>query len=127
MTPGYPMPLPGAYRDCGTGKDPGCTATRNGRLAMEAQAFIGMMAALQSADNELVRADMARSMIAANAVTAAQFGLVLDLFKNDLTRLDVAKGTAKYVVNPRRALGLAAKYQNSLLGQEFTLLMTSQR
>ena len=66
-------------------------------------------------------------MIAANAVTAAQFGLVLDLFKNDLTRLDVAKGTAKYVVDPQRALGLAAKYQNSLLGQEFTLLMTSQR
>ena len=115
------------YRDCGTGSDPGCTMWRRGRQPADATTFAGVLAVLRSNANELTRAEVANTMIATHWVTAAQLGLVMDLFTNELTRLDVAKGAAEHVVNPQHALGLAAKFQNSFNAQELVEVMARQQ
>ncbi|NMO19079.1 DUF4476 domain-containing protein [Pyxidicoccus fallax] len=114
------------FRDCGTGEDPGCTLKRDGQLAMDAETFRGVMKALKSTDNELTREDMAEKMFKRNYLTARQFGLVLDLFDNELTRLDVAKNAAPHVVNPQHSLGFSSKWENSLNGEDYIEIMSAQ-
>ncbi|QSQ20026.1 DUF4476 domain-containing protein [Pyxidicoccus parkwayensis] len=115
-----------AFRDCGTGEDSGCTTRRDGQFAMDAETFSGVMKSLKSTANELTREEMAEKMFRRNYLTAKQFGQVLDLFKNELTRLDVAKNAAPHVVNPQHALGFSSKWKNSLTGDEYVEVMTAQ-
>ncbi len=113
-------------RDCGTGEDPGCTMKRNGEYAMDADTFRGIMKALKASSNELTREDMAEKMLKRNYLTARQFGQVLDLFENELTKLDVAKNAAPHVVNPQHALGFASKWENDLNGEDYVEIMSAQ-
>lgn len=119
-------PPPEAYRDCGTGNDPGCLMSRNGQAAMDAQTYFGFLTSLKTNPNELVRADIVRSVMRTGAITALQLAGVLDLFNNELTRLDVAKTCAPKVVNPQHALGLSAKFRNTFNAQEYVRVMTNQ-
>jgi hypothetical protein len=121
-----PPPPAATARDCGTGVDPGCLMSRNGQYPMDAQTYQGFLTSLKANPNELVRADIVESVLRTNAITALQLSAVLDLFDNELTRLDVAKTCAPKVVNPQHALGLAAKFQNTFNSQEYVELMTSQ-
>lgn len=114
------------FRDCGTGEDPGCLKRRDGELAMDAETFRGVMQSLKAVGNELTREEMAQKMFKRNYLTAKQFGQVLDLFQNELTRLDVAKFTAPHVVNPQHALGFSSKWQNSLNGEDYIEIMSAQ-
>lgn len=131
VSPGYGAPQPSygqpAYRDCGTGQDPGCTMARAGQFAMDAVTFQGFMTSLRANRNEITRAEVAETMVANGLLTALQLGQVLDLFSNEITRLDVAKNAAPKVVNPTHALGFSAKWSNGILGQEFTQVYASQR
>lgn len=113
-------------RDCGTGEDPGCTMKRNGEYAMDAETFRGIMKSLKSTGNELTREDMAEKMFKRNYLTAKQFGQVLDLFENELTKLDVAKTVAPKVVNPQHALGFSSKWENDLNGEDYVEIMSAQ-
>ena len=122
-----PPPPPMPVRDCGTGRDPGCLMTRDGQYPMDAATFAGVMTALRTNGNELVRADLCNSLFNANYLTAAHLGQVLDLFNNELIRLDVAKKAADHVVNPQHALALASKFRNSFTQQDFVRAMTTQR
>ncbi|MFP2929527.1 DUF4476 domain-containing protein [Pyxidicoccus sp. 3LG] len=115
-----------AFRNCGTGEDPGCTMRRDGQHAMDAETFRGVMQALKSTANEITREEMAEKMFKRNYLTAKQFGLVLDLFNNEITRLDVAKNAAPHVVNPQHSLGFASKWNNSISGDEYVELMSAQ-
>jgi hypothetical protein len=115
-----------AFRNCGTGEDPGCTMRRDGQLAMDAETFQGVMKSLKAVSNELTREDMAEKMLKRNYLTAKQFGQVLDLFNNELTRLDVAKNAAPHVVNPQHALGFSSKWSNSLTGEDYIEVMSAQ-
>lgn len=128
VQPPHPaVPPPGAtYRDCGTGNDPGCTMGRNGLVAMDAPTYSGFLVSLKTNPNELVRADIVRSVMRTSALTALQLSAVLDLFNNELIRLDVAKACAPKVVNPQHALGLAAKFRNTFNSQEYVKVMTAQ-
>ena len=114
-------------RDCGTGGDPGCGISRNGGWAMDADSFRGFLASLKATNNELTRQSMVSDVMAREFVTARQLGLVLDLFRNELTRLDVAKASLPHTVNPMAALGHSTKWQNSLSAQEYTQLVAAQR
>jgi hypothetical protein len=134
--PGYPAPQPGypqpgygsaVQRDCGTGQDPGCATPRHGQYAMDASAFQGFIQALQANRNDFSQLEVVRSLASANWLTAAQLGVVLDQFENELIRLDAAKAAAPHVVDPPHAYGLAAKFRNTFTAQEFTQLMASQR
>ena len=118
---------PVVVRDCGTGSDPGCALSRDGQYAMDAVAFRGFLEALRANHNELGRQELCQTTLAGNYLTAAQLGLVLDLFKNELTRLEVGKLAAARTVDPSHALGHAAKFRNSLLGTEYTEAMAAQR
>jgi hypothetical protein len=130
--PGHPaqQPLPvqppGAYRDCGTGNDPGCGMARNGQYPMDAPTFLGFLTSLRSNGNELVRADIAENVLRTGYLTALQLSQVLDQFSNELTRLDVAKTAAPKVVNPQHALGLSAKFSNTFNAEEYVEVMTAQ-
>ncbi|MEW6435469.1 MAG: DUF4476 domain-containing protein [Myxococcota bacterium] len=124
--PGAPPPPPGGFRDCGTGNDPGCGMSRNGQVPMDAATYDGFLVSLKANSNELVRADIVRTVMRSSALTALQLGAVLDLFQNELTRLDVAQTCAPRVVNPQHALGLAGKFQNTFNSQEYVRVMTSQ-
>ncbi|HYI01157.1 DUF4476 domain-containing protein [Hyalangium sp.] len=115
-----------AFRDCGTGRDPGCTAMRDGNYAMDADTWRGFYQALKSQHNEITREEMAEKMLKRNYLTAAQLGLLLDLFQNEITRLDVAKFSAPHVVNPQHALGFSSKWQNSISAGEYTELISEQ-
>jgi hypothetical protein len=53
--------------------------------------------------------------------------MLLDLFPNEITRLDVAKVAAPHVVNPQHALGFSTKWQNSISADEYTELISEQQ
>lgn len=127
--PGYPMPPPPvAVRDCGTGpNDPGCNMTRNGRWAMDAPTWSSVYGALRSQQNEIYRRDILQQLLANQMLTAAQLGLVLDLFNNEIYRRDMAAFCAPRVVNPMHALGLSNKFNNSIYARDFVTLMSQQR
>jgi hypothetical protein len=129
MTQPLPPPPPGqAYRDCGTGpQDPGCGMQKNGRWPLDGRAWNGILISLRGQMNELVREQSVQSMLGPQVVTADQLGQLLDLFNNEITRLDVAKFMAPRVVNPLHALQFSTKFRNGLLGQEYTQVMSSQR
>lgn len=115
------------FRNCGTvTNDPGCTQRRDGQLPMDATTFNGVMQSLKGVSNELTREEMAEKMFKRNYLTALQFGKVLDLFQNELTRLDVAKQAAPHVVNPQHALGFSSKWKNSLTADEYVEVMSGQ-
>lgn len=122
--PQYPPQMP--VRDCGTGDDPDCSVARGGRLPMDAQTFQGVVSALRSTMNELTREEMCGTMLANNTLTSMQLGVILDLFNNEITKLDVGKRAVTHLVNPQHGLGLATKFRNSLLGQELTQAIMQQ-
>lgn len=94
---------------------------------MDANAWVGFYASLRANPNELVRQSMLQQTLMSQAITAAQLGLLLDLFVNELTRLDVAKFCATRVVNPMHAIGFSAKFRNSLLAQDYVTVMGRQQ
>ena len=131
MAPSHPMPPPPpaqAFRDCGVvANDPGCTMMRDGKYPMDAETWRGFYKALKSQPNEISREEMAEKMIKRNYLTAAQYSLLLDLFPNEITRLDVAKTAASHVVNPQHALGFSSKWQNSISAEEYTEMIAEQQ
>lgn len=124
-----PPPPPGAGgRDCGTGpQDPGCGMRRNGMWAMDAMAWAGLYNSARGTNNELTRQANVQNALANQALTAAQLGLLMDLFGNELIRLDMCRFAATRVVNPMHAIGLSTKFRNNLLGQEFVTVMGRQQ
>jgi hypothetical protein len=121
-----PPPSEPAFRDCGTGRDPGCTLMRDGNYAMDADTWRGFYQSLKSQPNEITREEMAEKMLKRNYLTAAQLSMLLDLYQNEITRLDVAKFSAPHVVNPQHALGFSSKWQNSISAGEYTELISEQ-
>jgi hypothetical protein len=107
--------------------DAGCTMTRDGQYPMDAETWRGFYQALKSQANELTREEMAEKMLKRNYLTAAQYGLVLDLFVNELTRLEVAKNAGPRVVNPQHALGFSSKWKNGLTAEEYTEMIAEQQ
>ena len=125
--PPAPAPVESAFRDCGTGRDPGCTMTRDGKYAMDAEVWNGFYQSLKSQPNEITREEMTEKMLKKNYLTAKQLGLLLDLFPNEITRLDVAKFSASHVVNPQHALGFSSKWNNSISAGEYTEMISEQQ
>ncbi|RKH04054.1 DUF4476 domain-containing protein [Corallococcus carmarthensis] len=122
--PEAPVAAEPAYRDCGTRADEGCTMRRDGQFPMDATTWSGFYQSLKSERNEIVRQEKAEKMLTRVYLTAAQFGMVLDLFNNEITRLEVAKVAAPHVVNPQHALGFSSKWRNSISGSEYTDIIT---
>lgn len=128
-----PPPPPGvaqlrpAQRDCGTGADPGCDTTRNGLFAMDAGTFHGLMTSLRNTPSEFTREQMVDAVLATKGITAIQLGHVLDLFRSELTKLNVARKAAPRCTNPGDAIGLSVKFRSSLNQAEYVKLMSSQR
>ncbi|MDC0714682.1 DUF4476 domain-containing protein [Stigmatella sp. ncwal1] len=120
-----PAPEP-VYRDCGTQRDPGCSMSRDGQYAMDGETFRGFMKALKSQANEISRQEMTEKMLKRQYLTAIQFGQVLDLFANEISRLEVAKFAAPHVVNPQHALGFSSKWRNSISAEEYTEMISEQ-
>lgn len=100
--------------------------TRDGRWAMDAATFQGLTQALRSSDFEMRRVQTAQSILANHYVTAIQFGLILDAFQSDFAKLNVAQMAASHVVNPQHTLGYGSKFNNSLVGGQYTELMAQQ-
>ncbi len=115
-------------RDCGTGpNDPGCGLSRNGFTSMDVAVFSGFMRSVRAVSNELTREDMCEKVIARNGLTALQLAQVLDLFNNEITRLDIARTAATHVVDPQHALGLSTKFNNSISAEEFVEVYAGQQ
>jgi hypothetical protein len=130
--PARPMPPPPpaapAFRDCGAvANDPGCTMMRDGKYPMDAETWRGFYQSLKSQPNEISREEMAEKMLKRNYLTAAQYSLLLDLFVNEISRLDVAKTAASHVVNPQHALGFSSKWKNSISAEEYTEMIAEQQ
>ncbi|MBZ4329903.1 DUF4476 domain-containing protein [Corallococcus interemptor] len=126
MEPRHEMPMAAepSYRDCGTRSDEGCTMRRDGQYPMDASTWRGFYQSLKSENNEIVRQEKAEKMLKRVYLTAVQFGMVLDLFNNEITRLEVAKEAAPHVVDPQHALGFSSKWRNSISGSEYTDIIT---
>jgi hypothetical protein len=124
--PQIPVPEdrgPIATRDCGTGNDPGCMMSRAGEYPMDAVTFDAVMRSLRANPSELVRSQVVQTIFQRNAATALQFGLMLDLFPNELLRLTVAQAGAHRVVNPQYALGFSSKWANPMLQAQYTEIL----
>ena len=120
-------PPPPAFRDCGTGNDPGCTMMRDGKYAMDGETWSGFYKSLKSQSNEISRQEMSDKMLKRMYLTAAQMSRLLDLFPNEITRLEVAKVAAAHVVDPQHALGFSSKWQNSISAGEYTDMIAEQQ
>jgi len=124
-----PAPAP-AYGgdDCGAGApDPGCIMSRAGNLPMDREEYSGFLEALRGNDFELQRESMVKDTLKKSWLTARQLGLVLELFDNEITRLSVAKAGIAHVVNPKHALKLSTKFENSINASDFTKAVNAQR
>jgi hypothetical protein len=125
--PPPPPPAP-AFRDCGTGpSDQGCTMTRDGKYPMDGETWRGFYQSLKSQHNEISRQEQAEKMLKRNYMTAAQYGLLLDLFVNEISKLELAKNTASHVVNPQHALGFSSKWKNGISAEEYTEMISEQQ
>ncbi|NNC14200.1 DUF4476 domain-containing protein [Corallococcus exiguus] len=122
--PEMPMAAEPSHRDCGTRSDEGCMMRRDGQFPMDASTWRGFYQSLKSENNEIVRQEKADKMLKRVYLTAAQFGMVLDLFNNEIVRLDVARIAAPHVVDPQHALGFSSKWRNSISGSEYTDIIT---
>ncbi|MDY7231580.1 DUF4476 domain-containing protein [Hyalangium rubrum] len=122
-----PPPPPVAARDCGTGNDAGCSMMRDGKYPMDAQTWAGFYESLKSQSNEISRQEMAEKMLKRTYITAAQYGLMLDLFRNEISRLELAKDSASHVVNPQHALGFSSKWRNSISAEEYSEMIAEQQ
>jgi hypothetical protein len=133
VLPSRPMPPPPpppaqAFRDCGVvANDPGCTMMRDGKYPMDGETWRGFYQSLKSQANEISRQEQAEKMLKRNYLTATQYGLLLDLFVNEITRLDVAKNSASHVVNPQHALGFSSKWKNGISAEEYTEMISEQQ
>jgi hypothetical protein len=94
---------------------------------MDRATFEGFIGSLRSTPSDLTKADMSKSVLASNYLTAKQLAVVMDQFNSDLVRLDVAKFAAPHVTDPMHALGLASKFRSSLNASEFTKVMAAQQ
>ena len=108
-------------RDCGTGQDPGCNLP--GAVAMDAVSFRGLVSSLSATQNELTKLDLVRNAVSAQRITAMQLGPLLDVFQNELLRLDAAKAAAPRLVDPQHALVHSGKWRNGLLAADFSKLL----
>lgn len=130
VRPGGPhaRPIPTLMkRDCGTGDDPGCDLNRGGVLPMDRATFQGLMQSLQSTPADLSREQMVYAVLVNNGLTAAQLGLILDLFRSELSKLNVAKKAAPRLSNPGAALGFSSKFRSSLNQTEYVRLISAQK
>jgi len=107
--------------------DPGCTMMRDGKYAMDAETWRGFYQSLKSQRNEITRQEQAEKMLKRNYLTAAQYGLLLDLFVNEISRLELAKNVASHVVNPQHALGFSSKWRNGISAEEYTEMISEQQ
>lgn len=115
---------PPAPRDCGVKKDdPGCNTERNGHLPMDAMTFTAFLTAMRQALHDPARHDLIERMLPGQALTALQFGQVLDQFSNDATRIKAAKLAAPFVADLPRAVGFASKFEVTYFADEFTQLV----
>jgi hypothetical protein len=96
---------------------------RKPRAAGDAE-FNGIMTALKSTSNELVRKEMAIQMLETSWVSAEQFGKMMALFNNELNRLDFVRQRAERIVDPKAALGYASTFNNGLNAKEYVELIT---
>lgn len=127
LPPGPPPGMP-VVRDCGTGPDDaGCGVQRNGRWAMDAETFGGLMTTLKATSSEFTKKEMTENIVKGQALTAKQLGFVLDQFNSEFTKLEVAKLAVPVVVNPPAAIGLSVKFNSSFNRGEFVKLVTAQK
>ncbi len=116
-----PLPLPPQNsRECAGSDDPACGMTRNGQMVMAPASFAEFTASLRRTMNDITREEMALNVFSKTVLSARQYGIVMDLFSNELTKLEVAKRLAGQVINPQAALGFGSKFQNSILASEYT-------
>lgn len=126
VVPAPPSP-PMVQRDCGTGpNDPGCLMVRDGRFPMDAVTYQGHLVSLRANNNEVIRSQMTEVMVRNNSMTAAQLSSFLDLFMNEVIRLDFARSAAPKVVNPQHAIGLSTKFRNSIFQSNYVQAMARQ-
>jgi len=120
-----PVPAPAAVaRDCGTGADdPGCNTQKEGAFAMDKDEFGGLMTALKAQRNEITRKEMALGSMENSFVTARQFGQIIALFNNELTRMEIVNERAARMVDPKRALGFSATFRNGITAGEYTAVI----
>ena len=116
-----PLPLPPQNsRECAGSDDPACGMTRTGQMVMAPASFAEFTASLRRTMNDITREEMALNVFSKTVLSAKQYGIVMDLFSNELTKLEVAKRLAGQVINPQAALGFGSKFQNSILASEYT-------
>ncbi|HVG61432.1 MAG TPA: DUF4476 domain-containing protein, partial [Hyalangium sp.] len=121
-------PPPPAFRDCGVvANDPGCTMMRDGKYPMDAETWRGFFKSLKSQHNEISRQEQAEKMLKRHYLTAAQYGVLLDLFVNEISKLELAKNVASHVVNPQHALGFSSKWKNGISAEEYTEMISEQQ
>jgi hypothetical protein len=114
-------------RDCGTGEDPGCGVTRGTALAMDRATFQGFLQSLQATPSEMSREQMVYSVLVNNGLTAIQFGMVLDLFRSEMSKMNVTRKAAPRITNPGAALGFSTKFRSSLNQSEYVKIIAAQK
>lgn len=133
LPPASPPPLeppsgpPGQpERDCGTGPDVGCSLSRAGQWPMDGVTFNNALQNLRGTPNEALRLQVCQAVFQRSTVTAIQFGMVLDMFENDLLRMSAAQVGVGRVVNPQHALGYGSKWANPAMQAQYTAIVSAQ-
>lgn len=117
LVAGPPLPV------CAIKEDPACHTLRDGRYALDAVGFNGLIVALKNGMTDLDRQTTLERMMPGSLITAAQFGQVLDQFANDATKLKAAQTAASRVVDLPRAMGFNMKFTAGYFADEYSRLV----
>jgi hypothetical protein len=93
---------------------------------MDGEAFRGLKLSLQGTPNELQRRDMVLATLQAQLLASAQLGELLDLFRNEVLKWEIAQAGVPRLVDPARGYALADKFHNGIYREQLTQLI-SQR
>lgn len=115
---------PATKRDCGTGDDPGCGEQRDGRLALDAERFSGLIAKLKATDGDQNRKNALIQGLQDRHLTAKQFMVILDFLASDIVKVEVAREFSRQVIDPKRAISYAVKIGNTFLRGDFVEAMS---
>jgi hypothetical protein len=126
-----PPPRPSAprraLRDCGTGpEDAGCQESRGGLRAMDGESFAGLMQSLRSTRSEVSKRRMIVAASRSQGLTARQLVQMLELFRSEVTQLQVVRAVAPRIIDPQRALGYASRMRSSVSRERMTRLLSAQ-
>lgn len=97
---------------------------RDDHRALGDEKWAALMSTLRATSSEISKRDMLTSSARSNYFTARQLVQALDLFRSEVTLLQVARAMVPHVIDPSNALGYGARMRSNINRERLVKLLT---